>query len=267
VLGAGRISEFEDVQSLGEERAFLRVEGLELAEIDDGRVDLDLPKIRIDRARQCEVRGQRVLHIEPAVGAVVGALDQRIVPIGACEKVGASHAIGTSSSVAAVNAFQSVDVGKVRHEAVVAFLVLTMRTTSLLRMVRRVMLMPHNAPACPETQLRERILARRSSRPNNFHFIRRVPDAVQVTSSPIRCRGWCRLHLGGCTVKAFPGEAGRARVMLIVGVALSKESRRISSPVGFPDRSSWRRIAGVIVVNDADAVGIVGGLPSSDRVA
>ena len=64
VARRGRVAEAEDVQPFGEERPLLRIERLELAEVDDGRIDFDLAEVGIDRAGQREARRQRVLQIE-----------------------------------------------------------------------------------------------------------------------------------------------------------------------------------------------------------
>ena len=80
VARRGRVAEAEDVQPFGEERPLLRIERLELAEVDDGRIDLDLAEVGIDRAGEREARGQRRTSDRRRRRAlVVGALQQRVV--------------------------------------------------------------------------------------------------------------------------------------------------------------------------------------------
>ena len=50
-------------RSFDEERPPLGEERLERVEVDDGRVGLDLAEVRVDRGRQRQARGQRVLEV------------------------------------------------------------------------------------------------------------------------------------------------------------------------------------------------------------
>src|SRR5437763_544865 len=88
-----RVAESKDVHALADERALLGEERLELAEIDDGRVDFDLPEVGIDRAGEGEVRGDAVLDVETRIVAELLLIDERLRAIDAAHDVGAADGV------------------------------------------------------------------------------------------------------------------------------------------------------------------------------
>src|SRR5438067_12190512 len=108
-----RVAEAEDLESFGEERPLLRIERLELCEVDDRGIDLDLPEIGIQRAGERQRRGERVLEIEAAVDLLLRLLQEWIGAIEARLHVGARGGVGHElERRSAVNAFEAVEIGE-----------------------------------------------------------------------------------------------------------------------------------------------------------
>src|ERR1700694_6050494 len=111
MAGSRRVGEAEDVESLDEERPLLRIESLELREVDDRGIDFHLSEVGIECAGERETRSHPVLEIDAAVGAHLALADQWIVSEPAaniCPPHGVRHDLERPS---AVDAFESDQIG------------------------------------------------------------------------------------------------------------------------------------------------------------
>ncbi len=110
-------AEVEDARALDEEGPLFRVVGLLVADVDDGRVDLDLAEVGVDRGVEGQVALQAGLEVEAGVPAEVAPGPER-VPGFLRARLGPARGIGGGlDPAAAVDVPDADEVGEARDQA------------------------------------------------------------------------------------------------------------------------------------------------------
>ena len=109
-------AEVEDARAFDEEGPLLLIIGLLVGDVDDGRIDLDLAEIGIDREVEGQIAAQPALEVEAAAGAEIAAGAEGVARLPGVE-IGLRQAEGRDLEPAARgDARKPGELGEVRDE-------------------------------------------------------------------------------------------------------------------------------------------------------
>ena len=111
-------AEIEDARAFDEEGPLLLVVGLFVADIDDGRVDLDLAEIRIDREVEGQVAAEAALEVEAAAHRGFASVAERVAGDGRAEHGPRQGERRNLEAAAGGDAREPGELGEVRDEPV-----------------------------------------------------------------------------------------------------------------------------------------------------
>ena len=110
--------EIEDARAFDEEGPLLLVVGLFVADVDDGRVDLDLAEIRVDREIEGQVAAEAALEVEAAARPGFASGAERVAGDGRAEHGPRQDERGDLEAAARGDAREPGELGEVRDEPV-----------------------------------------------------------------------------------------------------------------------------------------------------